>query len=523
MASQTEGIYDYWGAWDSKLTRNDLSRSLEKIRGCASVLEMRQGIDRKTGEISPMRLHAGNFCKQPAICPVCAGRLQDRRKQSWEEPIKWAAKRHKYAYMVTATVRPRETWAATLNHLRESLSRMRRKGQKRKNGASDGEWGKFRAVLGKIEFKRGRGGDFNVHWHGLVFTDEQIDFRVYRQDLKKRGELVPIETILDGSKVIPVSKITKEWYESTERDSYNFRIDPLLMLDKHRKKGMSLDESIFEQSREVLKYSTKFDSRPKAGQEALFAKDFIGIKDASFNRRLFSTGGEFYGVATEVYEDDRYRASDRPLYFRSGFAFADGVGGYSEPVSVSGPVFPLMECNETGSGLRRDENRTQGNFRRLRANVLANRDAVRGGGNLEAVRFDWKIYGDDWIAGAKGITPYKTKEMIFEVPAAVASAPMKLEVWEKWIDDIQVASMAARRSIRDEYRAKFEAEPDLVVNARKADNEKRSLKERSLWYQEEVVRAFLSTLHQTGSMRDQGYSYPEALFAGHRRRHESPP
>jgi hypothetical protein len=401
---------------------------------------------------------------------------------------------------------------------------MRQKGQKRGEVRAGGEWGKFKAVLGKVEFKRGRGGDFNVHWHGLIFSDEQLDFRVYKQEEKKRGELVPIATILDGSKIVPVSKITMEWYESTEEDSYNFRVDPLVMLDKHRKKGMELHESIFEQSREVLKYSTKFDSRPKSGQEALFAKDFIGIKDAAFNRRLFSTGGEFYGMATESYDDDRYHAKDRPLYYRSGFDFSNGGGAYSDPISVACPVFPLMEGSGAhGNGLRAAENKAQGNFRRLRSRLLEHRNRVHRGGDLEPVEFDWKLYDGSWISTAHGITPYSTTKMIFEVPAAVASAPMKLEAWEKWIDDIQTASITARRAIRDDFKADYEAEPALVTKALQADNEKRSLKERSLWYQETVVAEFLKTLAHTGSMRDNNYSYPEACFVGHRRKNELPP
>lgn len=478
-----ERLFKHWGRWESKLTRSDLSESLEKIGNCGSVLELRRGLNRETGELTPFSLHAGNFCRQPAICPLCAGRLQDTRKKAWKAPILAAAQEFEFAYLVTATVRPRDDWRASLAHLRESLARMRRKGQKGRRG----EWAKVCAALGKIEFKRGKGGAPHVHWHGLVFTRRRLDYRIF--DRTKNGR-VPIRPYWDAAagKEIALSKLTAEWLDASG-DSYNFDCKPLEVRPKDLAKGMSRAESIFEQSREVLKYVTKFDSRPEAGQEALFVEDFVGIRDASYNRRLFSSYGAFYGLKKDEYADNRISAWSRPLFFRAGYQ--PWARAYGEPQEVRGPVFPDYESQ----GMRRlllEENRMQGNFRRARSALWRHRDAVRAGSPLSPVELEWKRYEED---GSISIL-----SQILEPPADLVRAPKSLEAWERWAGELKEAGREARKAIRDEARRRFEEVPDTWKMLVEKDRARRWFAERAQWFQDSVLKAFREVLDAPGRM-----------------------
>jgi len=167
------------------LTFTDMAEKLEKIKSCSSIIELKSDFIQVNDSFEQvMKVSAANFCKQPSVCPICADRSQARRRVRFDSPIKEQArlveqgKRH--AYIVTQTITDTDNLGERLEALKEANKNFRKMGQRRRNGKrSTGEAGKYVAAISSIEVKRGSGsGQWHIHNHALVFTDEQIDFRV---------------------------------------------------------------------------------------------------------------------------------------------------------------------------------------------------------------------------------------------------------------------------------------------------------------------------------------------------------
>ena len=182
LKEQEPNLFDGWGFGPGSLTRDDFTRILKKMTGCGSVVELRGALDRNTGEMGALAVHAANFCGQHTICPYCAGRVQDRRGARFREPIAAMAGKYPYAYLLTATLPPHPEWRVHLDKLVKGWQSFRRMGQKRpvrKGGRvvgyrqGKGEFGKVRAGLAKIELKRGKNSGLpHCHYHAIVFTEE---------------------------------------------------------------------------------------------------------------------------------------------------------------------------------------------------------------------------------------------------------------------------------------------------------------------------------------------------------------
>lgn len=429
LKEQEGHLFDGWGFGPGSLTRDDFTRILKKMTGCGSVVELRAALDRNTGEMGAPAVHAANFCGQHTICPYCAGRVQDRRGARFRDSIGAMAKKYPYAYMVTATIPPRPTWREDLGELINGWQAFRRMGQKRggrRGGRSAGEWGKVRAGLAKIELKRGAGSGLpHCHYHSLVFTTEPLDYRVWdaaEKHLPKemRTPRYTVPSPITGEPV-PASKISSEWFRAS--GGTNFQVDPIKYLEKHKRAGKSFEESVIEQSREVLKYATKFDSAPAADSLALFARDFVGIRDATYSRRLFITYGDFRAVGGNDFDGGGPHISEGPQIFESRWR---GVR-YSELIPRTRPLFPNTDASPAVSARLTVLNRAQGQVRRTRSAVLAAKNHYRETGELRPAWYMRRVWLEDG-----GFTE---EPQALEVPGYVVAAPADMANWERWVDE----------------------------------------------------------------------------------------
>lgn len=324
---------------ESGLTYSDLSERLKKIESCGSIIELKE-----TWQNSPegleqvLAVSAANYCKQHAVCPVCADRSQSRRRARFNDAIKGQAsmvkEKKRYAYIVTYTINGSDNLAERLEHLKESKRSFRLQGQKRKKGRSLGESGKIKAAISTIEIKRGDGsGKWHVHAHELAFTDEPLDIEVYDQaekrELSKKygGGWIPKEEltriakrlVFFGGELVPASKVSEEWLNATG-DSIGISVERMHHVPKNRVRlvngklttsrvsdstrrklsRMTFEDSITWQSKEVLKYPYKV---PELYSRADGAADALTIIQDTYNKRLVSTYGEFRNVPGNDFAD----------------------------------------------------------------------------------------------------------------------------------------------------------------------------------------------------------------------------
>lgn len=495
---QAEDLFTGWTFGPGALTRNDFDHILKKVGSCGSILELRAAVNHATGEVGAPVLHAANFCGQHTICPFCAARIQDRRLAKWKKPIEWAASEYRYAYMVTATTSPAETWRAGIDGLRDAWREFYLKGQKRGDGRSGGEWGKVKAGIAKMEIKRGEGSGLpHCHYHAIVFTSEPLDYRVWSPEEKKKPiqEREPLFKIpwRNDRGFLPASKLSYEWSESTGFTAVDFDCRPIKWNPKHQAEGVSYAESVFMQSVEVLKYATKFDSSPATGAEKLFAADFIGIKDATYNRRLFHTYGAFqrqgkkdpsslcpFLLQEDDFEGGGPQLCEGPLIFESRW---QSSRRYSDLVEKSLPVFRGQERSLKNQYRRTMLNRLQGKHRRMRNAILESKKFFQEDGDL--VRACYMEIEYD-AQGEKVLRP-----AVLEFPAYVVENPEDFSNWERWVDELTAGAREAHKALREFLGIDDEARADEVQRAADLAAEWYL---RSRAYHQEITRSFLEVL-----------------------------
>lgn len=270
------GFSDVVDLHRDKICQWELERKLDKIKSCASLLEWRKYGDE-------FRLHNANFCRQPDGCPVCAKRLQKRRVRRFKEPVTMAAKEFKYAYFVTFTVKNNSDLRSALHDLTSGLQKFRLQGQRRKSGRSGGQWSKVEAGLISIEIKRGSDSNlWHPHAHGLVFTNEKIDYRANK-------------VITFNGKEVKASSLSLDWHRATGGRSINVDCRPVYG-KKIEKQGKKVWRDVWDQSLEILKYNTKLIQKGEAN-----AIDLATVLCASYGKRKFNTYGAFRDPESPFY------------------------------------------------------------------------------------------------------------------------------------------------------------------------------------------------------------------------------
>lgn len=401
-------IYSRDHVSNTGLTFTDMSEKLDKIKSCSSIIELKEEF-RQVGDTfeQMMTVSAANFCKQPAICPICADRTQARRRVRFDSPIKrqarMVAEGKRHAYIVTQTITDGPELAERLEALKEAKKNFRLMGQRRRKKRSGGEAAKYSAAIAGIEIKRGSGsGLWHVHAHELVFTDEPLDYQVYdrakKAELKsKYGRHIPKEKLDEialhrvefRGELVAASKASAEWLRATGGESMGLSIEPLQHVPKAAKgrkkrkyEKMSFEESIAYQAKEVLKYPFKpSDNSPE---------DAFQVITDTFNKRMVATYGEFRGIPAEEYADP---ATDEQETFV--LKWDDVKGKYGEP--QPGKMRDLVEDEEAAHETRSKAGALLGEYRRQRAALIAARDKY--GSDLAGALDSAKAYFRRRISG----------------------------------------------------------------------------------------------------------------------------
>lgn len=366
------------------LTFSDLDDKIDKITGCSSLIELKEDFVEKGDCFEQvLKMSAANFCKQTAVCPICADRMQTRRRVKFNDPIRNQVKRipekKRYAYLLTYTVTDGNSLSERLEHLKESKKAFRKMGQRRVTGKrSRGEASKIKAAISTIEIKKGKNsGQWHVHSHDLVFTDKPLDYVMYDQKKKRKltkryGDNIPVEKLAaialnnvdfrGGS--VPASKLSLEWLKATGGDSMSIDASPLKHIPdgcsskkKRKLRAMSFEDSVVWQSREALKYPVKpLEYEPI---------DSIEILNDTFNKRMIATYGEFRGIQGDDYNDE-------PNEDDTTFVMKWDVEKHCYGEAIPGRVRDLLK-NEEESKCRSDCGKALGNYRRARKGILFNR------------------------------------------------------------------------------------------------------------------------------------------------------
>lgn len=364
------------------LTLTDLQDKINKIAQCASIIELKESFVEKDHSFEQvMSVAAANFCKQHTICPICADRMQARRRAKFNDPIKQQASLvtngARHAYMITYTVADGGSLSERLDHLKDSKKSFRKMGQLRRNSRSRGESGKIKAAISTIEIKRGKySHEWHVHCHDLVFTDAPLDYTVYDQDIKKQlhkryGKRIPADILNDAAlqrvkfqdEIVPASKMSREWFRATGGDSMSISVDPIRHVPKNahgKKKRMfekfTYEESVAYQAREVLKYISK----PTENNTA----DSLIILNETYNKRMTATYGEFRGSTTDDYNDERDPESENYVMVWKNGKYSDAQPG--EVRSISDDPLETEARSKTG--------KTLGEYRRRRRILIDQRE-----------------------------------------------------------------------------------------------------------------------------------------------------
>lgn len=302
-------------------TRSEMIEKIEKMSKCAEIVEIRE-YDTPSG--SAARVHNANYCHNPIACSTCAAQASKKRKIDYEFQIKEAARRYKYSYMITYTIKDGPDLKERIDKLANSMKRFRKMGQKRSFGNSLGEHSKIKAAINNIENKLGENsGQWHVHIHSLIFTDELIDYAIYNEAKKKflqsrKSDRLTKEELLEAAKEIkcipgrsfdthtevsfvPVSPLSSQWYKATKQEAINIKVNPLFKLGKNRepiydkwtnKDGKyyrfeKVEDAIYFHATEVLKYNTKLSD----DLETLSSSQFVELIQRRGKRRLLNPVG----------------------------------------------------------------------------------------------------------------------------------------------------------------------------------------------------------------------------------------
>jgi len=322
--------------------------------------------------------------------------------------------------MVTATVQDGEDLRERLNHLVESWQNFRRMGQKRpikRKGVTvgykkgTGEFSKVCAALSHVEIKRGaRSGKWHPHLHALVFTDSPFDYSTWKEEELKKGLKVPKAPIEFGGRQVASSRISRQWLKATG-DSMGIDISPLRMRKSDRANGRTMSEAVWHQAREVLKYATKFNSKPDADQAALIGPDYVTVMDVAYCRRLFNSYGAFRGIAALENE------TVEPEELAQGQESA---------------IYSMRWSREKRDywALRPEENA-----------VFDNSDPIRSEERLELITTVNQMQGE-----------YRRRRTRIMETRPYFARNAKLEEWEKWVDKNTKECRAKIWEVRENHR-----------------------------------------------------------------------
>jgi hypothetical protein len=221
------------------------------------------------------------------------------------------------------------------------------KGQRRLLGSrSGGEWSKVTAAIVGIEPKVAKDGDgYHVHGHGFLVCSEPLDYRLHHND--------PDYVANDGT---ILSKLTREWYEATENESYNVNVRWIPSRD-----SPEWHKAIME----VVNY-TVWGAAAEINDEKTADARALDILIGTKNRRFFEAYGAFRAIDAE--KQDPHAG---PYVF---YSYRPGSRGYVPVMATD--IFPLEVERR---GLQAQIGRAVGGYRGARRDLLASGLATAAG------------------------------------------------------------------------------------------------------------------------------------------------
>lgn len=258
--------------WIAANVDHDPSGSGPRLANCGTWLEFRELYT--LGEI---KCTAARFCDQPKLCPLCAARRAGRTIRRYAERIDQVlgASSNLRPFLVTLTMKNEEDLLHVLDHLKDSLARMRKRRTHAQAGKINSVFGHFDGVLGGVEVKRGKGsGAWHPHAHMLVLSTADLA----RQDYSRR--------------------ISQEWHDLT---GTSFITDVRCCHNEQDPVDALL---------EVVKYPLKF------GENDL--GDAWHFHQLTKGRRFLFSLGNLYGVKVDLLDET---PEDLP-YIERAYSFA---------------------------------------------------------------------------------------------------------------------------------------------------------------------------------------------------------
>lgn len=302
-----EFTYDKYLLTPKGVTIPTLQRTVKRILNCSTQFASTEKtlVNMSTGESQTRKYSLmNNSCGVHLVCPVCSEKRTRRIQARYLPQIKELSK-GKFMYSVTFTIKNTPTFLDGYNKLKTGLRKFRLKGQKDRNG----EASKIDAGLYNIEILDGTiPGTYHIHAHSLFITNQKLDYSIYDNKKKQsiihsyestlnrtpdKNELLSAvkDAMLINGIMVPVSKISREWYESTQGSGINIHVKPIKNNDEKK-----VESAI----REILKYNSKINEM-NTNQIYEILRDKKGL-------RLFDTWGklrtECIAIEDEIFQED---------------------------------------------------------------------------------------------------------------------------------------------------------------------------------------------------------------------------
>ena len=140
----------------------------EKLEACGSWLQFRE-----YAEIGESRCTAGVFCQQKNLCPFCAGRIAGKRARVVAEKVAHVleASPHLRPFVVTLTMRSMDDAKSMVGLFWDSWGRLVQRRRDARKGRGSSVMGLMDGGFMSGEAKRGKGGKYHYHGHGLFLSD----------------------------------------------------------------------------------------------------------------------------------------------------------------------------------------------------------------------------------------------------------------------------------------------------------------------------------------------------------------
>lgn len=275
---------------------------------CASWLDFRKAL---SGDDTAWKLVDAKFCQQGHTCPLCALRRGAKSVQAVVPRVLTVlAEKPLYeAYMVTLTLTNGPDLGETFDVLDGGLKALVRQCRQAKKNPLESR--AMRAVVGgvgHIETKRGKGGQWHPHYHGLWLCD--------RKRMANPRARWPIDTSILGETWAQVTGGRGRWHHVDKLHSDKLRFSE------------GFEEALRRDVMEVIKYAVKFEDvrNPKhtEPERDQMCRDLWSTADVLRGRTLLRSFGELHNV--EVDDD----LTDDPLdwetleYIEAFFRYRQG-------------------------------------------------------------------------------------------------------------------------------------------------------------------------------------------------------